>query len=98
MSHPKPTPLVVVGRCSGWTKSLERLAVVYIFCLIPYPCCCDWLLLRVEEKLGQAGKPSGEGDGEGKDGAENEFVRASKEKFSGAQQALDDNSVLAKIR
>ena len=57
---------------------------------------------RLEEKL-KAGKASGTGDdgtgdGEGKDGAENEFVRASKEKFSGAQKALDDNSVFAKLR
>ena len=56
---------------------------------------------RLEEKL-KLGKASGAGnegagDGEGKDGAENEFVRASKEKFSGAQKAFD-NSVFANLR
>lgn len=56
------------------------------------------MLLRLEEKLGKASDAGGEGDAEGKDGAENEFVRASKEKFSGAQKALDENSVLAKLR
>lgn len=57
---------------------------------------------RLEEKL-KLGKASGAGDGgagdgEGEAGAENEFVRASKEKFSGAQKALDDNSVFAQLR
>lgn len=50
--------------------------------------------------MGKAGGAS-EGDGgggEGKDAAENEFVRASREKFSGAQKAIDDNSVLSKLR
>eukprot|EP00903_Cladosiphon_okamuranus_P005734 g5690.t1 len=56
----------------------------------------------LEEKL-KVGNASGAGDegagdGEGKDGAENEFVRASKEKFSGAQKELDDNSVFAQFR
>lgn len=66
----------------------------------PTPFWCGWLLLRVEEKLGQASKASGgsDGEGEGGAGAENEFVRASKEKFSGTQKALDENSVLAKLR
>lgn len=59
-----------------------------------------WLLLRMEEKLGQATKASGEGggDGDSKGSDENEFVRASKEKFSGAQKALDENSLVAKLR
>lgn len=61
-----------------------------------------WFYARLEEKLGQASgagdEAAGDGDGKGKDGAENEFVRASKEKFSGAQKALDDNSVFAKLR
>lgn len=62
----------------------------------PAGCCPPSL----EEKLGAA---SG-GGGEGKDGAkgddnENEFVRASKEKFSGgAQKAIDENSFFAKLR
>lgn len=46
-----------------------------------------------------AGGSKGDGgEGEGKDEAENEFVRASREKFSGAQKAIDDNSVLSKLR
>jgi len=66
--------------------------------------CCPPSL---EEKLGAAsgagGGGGGEGDGKGKDGAkegdnENEFVRASKEKFSGAQKAIDDNSFFSKLR
>lgn len=48
-------------------------------------------------KAGGASKGDG-GDGEGKDGSENEFVRASRDKFSGAQKAIDDNSVLSKLR
>lgn len=60
------------------------------------------MVIRLEEKL-KLGKTDGAGDegsgeGEGKGGFENEFVRASKEKFSGGQQALDDNSVFARLR
>lgn len=58
------------------------------------------MFARLEEKLGKesgAGE-EGTGNGEGKDSNENEFVRASKEKFSGAQKALDDNTVFAKLR
>lgn len=57
---------------------------------------------RLQEKfrawMASRAGDGGAGDGEGKDGAENEFVRASKEKFSGAQKALDDNSVFAQLR
>lgn len=61
---------------------------------------CDQSPFRLDEKMGKAGGASGGagGDGKGKDDAENEFVRASREKFSGAQKAIDDNSVFAKLK
>lgn len=55
-------------------------------------------MLRLGEQIGKAGVTSGGSEGEEKDGAENEFVRASKAKFSGAQKAIDENSVLSKLR
>lgn len=58
-----------------------------------------YLMVRLKEKLGNAGG-AGDGDKEGAGGqeAENEFVRASKEKFSETQKALDENSAFVKIK
>lgn len=55
-------------------------------------------MIRLKEGMAKATGATGNRDSEGKEGAENEFVRASKEKFSEAQQAADNNSVLSKLR
>lgn len=57
----------------------------------------------LKENLGKVGGTSArderEKEGEGKEQeAENEFVRASKEKFSETKKVFDENSVLAKIK
>eukprot|EP00904_Undaria_pinnatifida_P010678 jgi/Undpi1/6740/HiC_scaffold_20.g09219.m1 len=52
----------------------------------------------LKEALAKSSGAAGGGDSEGKGGAENEFVRASKEKFSDAQQAAEKNSVFNKLR
>lgn len=64
---------------------------------------CDSVLIRLKENLGKVGGTSArderEKEGEGKEQeAENEFVRASKEKFSETKKVFDENSVLAKIK
>lgn len=58
-----------------------------------------YLITRLKEKLGNVGGVGG-GDKEGAGGeeAENEFVRASKEKFSDTQKALDENSIFVKMK
>lgn len=53
---------------------------------------------RLKEGMAKASGAAVNRDSEEKGGAENEFVRASKEKFSEAQQAADNNSVLSKLR
>lgn len=58
----------------------------------------DWFTFRLKEGLAKASGAAGDGHSEGKGGAENEFVRASKEKFSDAQQAAEKNSVFNKLR
>lgn len=56
------------------------------------------MTFRLKEALAKSSGAAGGGDSEGKGGAENEFVRASKEKFSDAQQAAEKNSVFNKLR
>lgn len=58
----------------------------------------ELVMLRLKEGLAKASGAASNSDSEGKDGAENEFVRASKEKFSDAQKAADENSVLSKLK
>lgn len=57
---------------------------------------------RLKDNLGKVRGTQGEGDkGDStgqQEGVENDFVRASKEKFSEARKALDDNSFVARVR
>ena len=72
-----------------------------VIAIVSVPCewSCD-IIFRLKEGLAKASGATAENgrDSEGKDGAENEFVRASKEKFSEAKQAVAENSVFSKLR
>lgn len=65
-------------------------------------CSLRLVLARFKENLGRIGGARdhrGSEDASGqREEAENDFVRASKEKFSGARRVLDENSLFTRVR